>query len=102
MKQFKGIRKLGEIERLAKERGYTVDESAFDKGADYIVVGFHVKADNGEKLLTTAKVFYPSGVFFLHDEHGHYFGSSNDENLDGAKWFDDLMDLLYLPLEDSR
>jgi hypothetical protein len=97
MKQFKGNRPYKEIKKLLKEKGFDVDEKAYNEvGSDFRCF------TNGliENTIITCISYGCFGQFYIK-----YFDENNkertasylSENLDNEKWYSELLDILYLP-----
>lgn len=89
-KTFDRNRPREEIKAACEERGWEWDQSRFDAGSDYITFGFQ----SGRKKV---RVIYSSfnGKFIV--KQGRDFITEASTGMDGTKWYDDLLDFIYLP-----
>ncbi|MEY8352549.1 hypothetical protein AALB39_04240 [Lachnospiraceae bacterium 54-53] len=95
MKKYKGNRKYDDICRLMKEQGMEVDTKDFDNGGDFM----NFKGSWHNLPLTIVSNTF-NGQFFVYNGFtGNQMATYLSEELDGEPWYNDLLNLLYEPLE---
>ena len=90
MKQFASHRTLAEIKAAARNAKVTVSHRLYDKGSDF----FTIEGTFGDKR---CRFVYSSfnGRFFGETFDGTKFSESSP--LEGAAWFDAILDFVYKP-----
>lgn len=93
MKKYKGNRKLDDIRKLVIERGGTWDQTAYNRGSDYVTFEFIHKSLSPSVVYNTF-----NGNFIIKGDGGKYITERSKE-MDGVDWYDDLLDTIFLPME---
>jgi len=85
MKKYSGNRSRDEIKKRVLAAGGTWDQSAYDRGSDFTRITY-----KGREILL--------GVFgrFIIKEGKKYITESS-KDMDGTPWYDELLELLYIP-----
>jgi hypothetical protein len=89
-KQFSGRRPFEVIKAACLKNGWGWDQSRYDDGSDYVTFGFQC----GSKRIT---VIYNSfnGRFIV--KHGKKMVTEESTEMDGTRWYDELLDFIYIP-----
>lgn len=95
MKKFKGNRPLAIIKREVLKRGGEWRQDKYDAGSDYVSFTFEGK----EIAYNTFNGTFIVRVFEKGEER---FVTERDKKMDGVKWYDAILDLLYEPLEKEK
>lgn len=91
MIKFNGRRTLEEIKKEAELRGLWVDESDYDKGGDFVRIGWV-----GEKTGFGFMAFYPlDGRFYLYDEDNKSVCTYLDDEYDEEEWYKEVLYFIY-------
>ncbi|CUW41109.1 protein of unknown function [Magnetospirillum sp. XM-1] len=96
MQQFARHKTLAEIEQSCATAGFPLDRRAYDEGGDFIRFAF----THGDHTFGIAYSTF----------NGHFVGSRNGSEavfshdsteLDTAPWYQELLNFVYVPLEES-
>lgn len=85
MKKFAGNKTLAQIKAQCKAAGIEFDDSRYKKGDDHVAI-----RSPGVMVLFSSF----NGRFFGNTPDGKKF--SSDDALDGAPWFDQLLNFFYV------
>lgn len=95
MKKYKGNKKYDDICKSMQDKGMQVETKEFDKGGDF--VNFR---GVWHDLPLTIVVNTFNGQFMAFNDITHErLATHQSTDLDGEKWYSDLMDTLYEHLE---
>ena len=95
MKKYKGNRKDDDVCKIMKDKGMKVDTKEFDKGGDFV----NFKGAWHNLPLTIVFNTFNGQFFVFNGFTGNQMATHLSKELDGAQWYDDLLDTLYEPLE---
>lgn len=90
-KQYAGMRKLQDIKRDVLKAGLSWNQLKYDAGSDWVHFG-------NEGAHITYNTF--NGTF-ITEVNGNYVTERSDY-MDGIKWYDDLLDFLYVTYEAKK
>jgi hypothetical protein len=94
MKKFKGSKPVDQIKREAKEQGWKVDMRDFNKGGDW----FWLRDMNNRA--TQVCVNSCNGHFEIYKPSSERpIATHLSQELDGTDWYDEILNLLYIPVE---
>lgn len=85
--KYAGMRKLQDIKRDVIRAGLSWNQLKYDHGSDWVHFG-------NEEAHITYNTF--NGQFITTAPDGSYV-NERSVYLDGTKWYDDLLDFLYVP-----
>ncbi|AZO95258.1 hypothetical protein [Halocella sp. SP3-1] len=89
MEKFKGKRKLEDVGENAKKNGYRIDTTDFHKkGSDYIYL------TNKDRRIAYNTF---NGSFMIYDSKGKCIANHKSEELDNEDWYQEILDMFYVP-----
>lgn len=95
MKKYKGNKKYDDICKLMQEKEMQVDTKEFDKGGDFV----NFKGVWHNLPLTIVFNTFNGQFTVFNGITGKRLATHLNTDLDGEKWYSNLMDTLYEPLE---
>lgn len=102
-RKFKGNRPLVDIKFkvLRKGEGAYWNDDKFKAGSDYISFGYPLVGAKAKPYGLDVAYNTFNGTFIIRgeDKNKREVFYTERSKLDGVKWYDDLLDLLYLPEE---
>lgn len=88
MKKYSRVRSLGEIQKLAKSKGWEVDTQEFDKGDDFIWIR-DLDARFKQVLFNTVNGW----LWIFSPESEDAIATHLSNELDGQSWYEEILDL---------
>lgn len=89
MKKFKEMRKISDIERIAKEKGFNIDMSEFNKGDDW----FWIRDIHNRKEQICINCF---GYFEVYKPYSETPVATHlSDNFDNEDWYSEILDIIY-------
>lgn len=95
MKKYKGNKKYDDVCKLMNDKGMQVDTTEFDKGGDFV----NFKGMWHSLPLTIVFNTFNGQFTVFNGITGKRLANHLSTDLDGEKWYSDLMDTLYEPLD---
>jgi hypothetical protein len=92
MKKFSGARELDEIIKLAKEKGFDIDRTQFDKGGDWIWLR------DMDGRMVQIKFNVCNGWFYIYTPASgdKPWATHMSSELDDNPLYSEILDLLYV------
>lgn len=98
MKTFKGTRDLTDMNVKFKETyGRELNTKDYDKGNDFVYGLCYIDEDyiyKNQRFGSVAINMF-NGNFIVYLANGTVFTTNANDNFDGHKWFDDLLNMIY-------
>lgn len=94
--EFAGLRPMADIKKAVKAKGWKWDQSRYDNGSDYVTFQFRQRTVvcsmfNGRFMIKRKpRDPIPKGDMFITEE---------SVEMDGVKWYRDLLHFIYRPIE---